>query len=571
VTKRKSIAADGRLWSLAGTPRLFAGEPETTFFAEEVSAPDQDEIGFNEFVTAITGVVACSCCGSATGGAAAAATPQPSRLRNPLLWATHPAVREPPLKVRATRFVLPDVTVCSPDVADREHVDVLVDAGKIVAVAPTGQATLAGAELIEDCRGKWVSPSLVDMHSHMPIWNGLRLTRLFLLQTLRHGIGRIRDAGDLDGTSTAAALGLVRSGVLPGPEIHYAYAFVTGPGASPWQNSLKIADPADAQAAVSRLAAIGATWVKSYERLTPPLIAELCKAAEQQGLGVMGHVPTKCTLEDAAIPDGQHYFGVALPNQLRRDHIFERHVAWDRVDRSRMDEVVKAALEKRLVQTPTLHVTEQILQLERYQQARLEPKYRKPLPSFYADIIWHPVHGLPVYRGLGPADFSRVRRAIDGKRELTRRLHAAGASLRIGTDTQQPFVMPGAALLAEMRCFADAGVPAREVWRMATREAASALRIADAGIVEEKARADLLVTRSDPRDRIESDSIVAVVPGGRLVMAKDLDVAITHELERFEKTLTRHVHRWLVRFAVSTIARDFDQYVRRSNVVTIDG
>ena len=528
------------------------------FIAEETGT--RNALSWREFVDAMSELVTCSCCGAAAADTAALARPRPAKVKDPAQWAIHPAAKGARLPVREGRYVLPEVSVCSPGDDDKLRADVLIEQGSIAAIRPHGASDWTGADVVEECRGLWVSPALIDMHAHMPIWNGLRLPRLFLLQTLRHGVARLRDAGDLDGSATPAALALVRSGRLPGPQVHYAYAFITGAGRSPWANTMQVGSEQDARNVVATLASLGASWVKTYENLTPPLIRALSEAAHASGLGVMGHVPTRFSLEQAAIPDGQHYFGVAPPQSLRRDHIFERHVAWEAVDSARLDAVVRAAVENRLAQTPTLRVTEQILELERYEEARVAPKYRNALPSFYPDVIWHPSHGLPVYRNLTPTDFDRVRYAIDGKRELTRRLHAAGGVLRIGTDTQQPFVLPGAALLEEMQSFAACGVPYREAWAMATRDAASALGLDDVGVAREGARADLLVSRVDPRHGITAANNVALVTNGKLAMMGDIDAAIEAELGRFRGVIAEHVGRWLIRFAVKRIARDFDRY-----------
>jgi hypothetical protein len=134
-------------------------------------------------------------------------------------------------------FVLPGVTVAHADRPDEEHVDVLVSEGNIHRITPTGMANLPpGAAVVDQARSSFVSSALIDMHVHMPPANLLRPTDLFLLQTLRHGIAVVRDAGDPDETATSAALACVASGALPRPEIHYAYGFVNSPPAR-WSNS----------------------------------------------------------------------------------------------------------------------------------------------------------------------------------------------------------------------------------------------------------------------------------------------------------------------------------------------
>jgi hypothetical protein len=138
---------------------------------------------------------------------------------------------------------------------DEEHVDVLVSQANIKRITPTGTADLPpGATVFERARGSFVSSALTD---------------IFLLQTLRHGITVVRDAGDPDGTATPAALACIASGALPGPEIHYAYGFANAPPARS-SNSFVYDDPAQAPGIIKRLQFLGAASVKSYENLDLP-------------------------------------------------------------------------------------------------------------------------------------------------------------------------------------------------------------------------------------------------------------------------------------------------------------
>src|SRR5262249_31013349 len=178
-------------------------------------------------------------------------------------------------------------------------------------------------------------------------------------------------------------------------------------------------------------------------------------------------------------------------------------------------------LEKGIAHTPTLATLSGLLVMNEAEDKRRERA--RDLPAFYRSIIWDGTHGLPTFRGLGQADFDRISRALDAKIRLTMRLAAEGVPLRWGTDTQQPYAVPGAALLEEMRLFREAGISAAAVWCLATREAAAVLGLADCGTIERGARADFIASASDPRARIERTDIVAVAARGALTMARDLD------------------------------------------------
>jgi hypothetical protein len=238
-----------------------------TVSARRVAPRSGPESSFHEFERAVMGLVHAGCC-AAPSLSVLRGQPAPPLQQNTEFrrlgrnaWIDTLSPREPILPTIRGAFVLPDVTVAHADRPDEEHVDVLVSQANIDRITPTGTAVLPpGATVFERARGSFVSSALIDMHVHMPPANPLRLTDIFLLQTLRHGITVVRDAGDTDGTATPAALARVASGALPGPEIHYAYGFVNSPPAR-WSNSFVYDDPALAPGIIKRLQFLGATWV----------------------------------------------------------------------------------------------------------------------------------------------------------------------------------------------------------------------------------------------------------------------------------------------------------------------
>jgi cytosine/adenosine deaminase-related metal-dependent hydrolase len=525
-----------------------------------------DTPSFEDFRGAISQLTACACCCGALTAPAIVALDVAregakansfSRL-GAKAWRAKVRPRKPRLPQETGRYILPDVTVIDAERPPAAHVDVEVGAGRVVAVRPAGVKSQGRpAPVLEDCRGAFVSSALVDMHVHMPLANVLKLTDLFLLQTLRYGITAVRDAGDADGTSTPAALGAVLSGALPGPEIRYVYSFVTQSPAR-WVNSFDFREPSEAPAIVERLKRLGATWVKSYENLDRLRIDALIAAAASAALGVMGHTPYELAYEEALLPDAQHYMGVPPPASLRRNAVWNRAIDWDAVDQPRIDVVRRACVERGLAMTPTLQLTHSFLKFERYEEARRSAE-AKALPKFFADIVWHPQIGIPAYRNPPAEDFDRCRRAIEKKNRLTAALHADGATLRLGTDTQQPFTAPGISLHSEIAAFVEAGVPHAAIFKFITLDAMRALNIVDAGRVAEGARAELMVCRRSPLEQgwdVRAD-LIATVAKGALVYARDLDREIRRELGRFEGLFADYASRWAAKFALNKLARNF--------------
>ena len=117
-------------------------------------------------------------------------------------------------------------------------------------------------------------------------------------------------------------------------------------------------------------------------------------------------------------------------------------------------------------------------------------------------------------------EFARtLQREADSWPSRLARLREAGVRVVVGTDAPLPGVLPGSAFHEEVAALARAGVPAAEVFRGATWEAATLLEDdPDFGAVRAGLRADLVLVEGDPlRDPTTSADIALIVVGGRRV------------------------------------------------------
>jgi hypothetical protein len=457
----------------------------------------------------------------------------------------------------STRFVLPGVTVIAP-AEGKQVADILVDGGRVVDVLPPGAGgTFEGYQVLETYRGCFVMPALIDMHAHLAPHNVFNLVDLFLLLFLAHGVTTVRDAGDTDGTSLPESRDGLASGRYIGPRLFSAGPFINKRGTLRyrWKNSLWLDTPADADAIARALVARGSQCMKLYEGLTVEDIAALERAAAEHGLVTLGHVPTPLGLEEAKLADAQHFFGVAPPASLPRDHVLDRLSSWHAVDDARLDVIVHASADGGLANTPTMVVTDRLLAAGPTGFSD-DPSLRL-LPRFFRDVVWHPQRGLPAYRNPDAARIDRLRDAMEKQLDLVGRLYRAGATLRLGTDFQS-FVVPGWALHREMRLFERAGIPTPVVLKMATRDAALALGQKDLGVVRKNAIADLLVCRDDPsRDLGALSTACAVAHNGALYSTDELRAEIAAKLESLDRLFVRLGAFVLARINLWNIARKF--------------
>ncbi|MBW2394088.1 MAG: amidohydrolase family protein [Deltaproteobacteria bacterium] len=390
---------------------------------------------------------------------------------------------------------------------------------------------------LEESPGMYVLPGLMDLHTHLPPDSPLALTEIFGLLYIAHGVTTVRDAGDLDGSAYPAALRVYAEERNVGPRPLTCGPFVGGPG-SRWANSVAVERPEQAQEVVQGLIDAGYHCIKIYDGLDRERIRALVDAARSVGLPALGHVPFGMTFEEARLPNTQHLMGVALPETIAAgDHVIHRIMDWSSVDAARMRDVVRISSELGLVHTPTLAPEYALRHYRDLEAARSEASIAL-LPRFYRDVVWDPELGVRTYRGLSEDDLDLFDETLRKKLQMIRLLHEAGVELRIGTDTQQPFVVPGASVWTEMRLWERAGIPIEDIWAYATWKGAAETGIERLGRFEEGAPADFLVFADDPTRSLDAlDSLVAISAGGRLHLYSDLSSSIEEYRAFYERWL----------------------------------
>lgn len=438
------------------------------------------------------------------------------------------------------RRAFANVTVVNPGLNRRAGQTLIIQDGEIVAISA---ARPAGDELQADARftGLYVLPGLIDMHvHHIP-----PEVELYGLLFLAHGITTVRDTGDFSGAILTKRQ-QIRDGVYPGPRL-----FTCGPiiDADPpwWPGSRVVRNAIEARAAVDEGAQAGVDCVKVYWRLSGEVLTAIREAAMRHKLPVVGHVPLAVPFEQAHVTDIQHLTGVPShtnrPDTSRLEQFAMWAAAWQNLDEARIDFVVQTSLEQRLLHTPTLVVWAQMGRLRDYSTLRKAP-IAQLLPRWYREVFWRPQAAfLPAV--------DHLRAALPKMKTVVRRLYHAGVRIHVGSDTPNPFVIPGAGLHEELRHLVDSGLTPEEAWLAGTRWAGETLGLAKLGTVQEGAPADLLFFREDPtRDLAALATLEAVVAQGRLYPKTVLDTALARQQEHFNGWLYDRVSlayaRWMM-------------------------
>jgi imidazolonepropionase-like amidohydrolase len=370
--------------------------------------------------------------------------------------------------------------------------------------------------------GRYVLPGLVDLHVHHPPRFAIGERELFALLFLAHGVTSVRDTGAI-GSDLRGLRHRLRIGETAGPRL-----FVCGPPLDgepmTWSGARVVGDAEAARAVVADQAAAGFDCVKLYNGLLIEALHAAAAAATARGLAVVGHGPDAVPFGELHHTEVQHLMGLADSQ-------------WDEVPDARVDGYVRHSVRARLSHLPTLVAFAHWADLDAPDLG--EEAAARLLPRHYRELVWNPAHN-PLVAGLAPSQGSGAAERLEFMRDIVGRLHAAGVPVLAGTDTLNPFVVPGAALLEELGQLEAAGLSREEVLASATRGAARALGRSDLGEIRVGAAADLLVLREDPtRDLAALASLEAVVVGGRLYPRETLDAAVRVQLDHWERPVVR--------------------------------
>ena len=385
-----------------------------------------------------------------------------------------------------------------------------------------------GEATVIDATGKFVYPGFIDMHVHAllhpwtakgeiaPRYDRDQVLRMFRL-LLEHGVTTIRDPG----SETEAAVTLRRmleKGDAAEPRLITAGRILNASSFAP-EPFIEVRTPDDVRREIAWQKAAGVDFIKVYASMPLDLVKVAIDEAHRLQLPVVGHLQRTTWTEAAklgidgvshAAPWSAEYLAAekraAYPQTL-----FGRVYWLESVDleshafRELTDALVKSGLSV----DPTL-----IAMHTKFfgDDARwLENPDNKLVPELAAG--WR---AGSFTRDWKPEQYAAAKAAWPKLLAFTKLLFDRNVLLTVGTDAPTPWIVPGASFHSEMELLASAGIPNAAVLRMATRNAAIALRRDDIGLIRPGAYADLVVMTLDPLTDIRNTrSIETVIVRGK--------------------------------------------------------
>ncbi len=445
----------------------------------------------------------------------------PSRLRALLASATFLALSAcattpPPADAQLyTNFTLLDP-------ATETRIDdafMLVANGRILATGRGDGPSNIPADRRHDMSGAYALPGFIDTHAHITlsrldvaVENGTPVIRATSEDDITahnartlvsFGVTTIRNPGG----ATAANVAYnerVRSGALLGPEQRAAGEILD---TMPFEGlTLAVTDTASIEAAVARQAEAGMAYIKLYHLLDEAQFTAGVEAAHRHGLEAITHTGAiswdrAAELGVDAIVHAMPISPDSLPVSAREGYRGADETAghafyewWERadLDSPEITRLIRVLAEHQVTVDLTLVVFQKTFWGDD-QSVRdagggfVHPLVRENWRIFRFDVGWQPEH------------YARARAVWPKIQRFARMLHEAGVPLTIGTDLANPFVSPGYDTIAEMRLHQDAGIPAWDVLRMATSDAAETLHMEDRiGRLARGMEADVVFVDADP-------------------------------------------------------------------------
>ena len=393
---------------------------------------------------------------------------------------------------------------------------VLISGDSIVAIGSEADIEVRAEATIVDGAGRFLMPGLADMHVHLEHSDDPGVLDLFLA----NGVTTVRN---MDGRPYILEWrDRIARGELRGPRIHSAGPILDGdPPAR--DDNLAIGSGGEAGEAVRAQAAAGYDFVKVYTNLSAEAYSAIVEEAARHGLDVAGHVPRGVPVEEALASGMWSIEHVTELGDLveAEDSPFRHGWHWSKlylampVDTVRLVQAAALVADADVALVPTLVQSERALG----NRATIDAWLREPemgyIPAEAVDF-WEQLATRSLDR-MDEADWALVEAGRENRLALVRALYERGAQLLVGSDTPNPFLVPGFSLHGEMDHFEAAGIERGRILEIATRDAARFLGVLDeVGTVEVGKRADLVLLDADPRQSLATlRAPVGVVAGGR--------------------------------------------------------
>jgi imidazolonepropionase-like amidohydrolase len=424
------------------------------------------------------------------------------------------------VKQRSATVVLDHVRVIDgTGAASRDEQSIVIQAGKIAYVGPrVGQPNFPESEVL-DLSGRSVFPGMVALHEHLfttaPSSNSehalVEQSTVFPLMYLAAGVTTMRTAGSISPERDLKVKQKIDEGTAVGPEMFLTAPYLEGqPPTLPEMHGLTTAQ--EARSAVDHWADRGMTSFKAYMNISPQELQEAVRAAHSHGLKITAHL---CSLGfrqavDLGIDNLEHgllsdteFYSKKEPDTCPdfRFYLSEYNAELN-VQSRPVQDMIRYLVSHHVAITSTLAVFESELGGVRPEADSIRAAHA---------MTWKAWRASRERVAAVPAE--RVNNLLRKEQEFERDFERMGGTLLAGCDpTGDGSNLAGFGDQREVELLVDAGFTAAEAIKIATKNGAEFLGIADqVGTILVGKQADLVVVDGDPARNISDIKKVDLV------------------------------------------------------------
>lgn len=386
--------------------------------------------------------------------------------------------------------------------------------GKITAIYPSSKNTSAYGKTIVDCKGKFLMPGMWDMHGHFSKDEGSYY--------LAGGVTHVRDMGNDHILLTHKKQ--IETNKLLGPDISYLSGFIDKEDPFQGPTGKMINSVEEGIKAINEYHQLGYQQIKLYSAIKPEWVAPLAAHIHQLGMRLCGHIPAFMTAEQA-IKSG--YDEVTHMNfmflNFMGDTIDTRTPARFRrvgdlageldVQSKKVKDFISLMKQKNIVLDATLNVWQGMFDEFKGDTSH----YLKPI------VGWLPKEYLSTLAIQSPfgsdSNKTSYKAAFSNMLKMQKLLYDNGILLVAGTDGGE-----ANALHHELELYVQAGIPAKEVLKIATYNAAVDCNLQNRyGEIKTGREADLILIDGDPIADISTiRRVELVIKNNRVYQPKQL-------------------------------------------------
>jgi imidazolonepropionase-like amidohydrolase len=398
------------------------------------------------------------------------------------------------------------------------HRTIVVRGDRIAAIGDSDQPipVPADAELL-DASGKFIIPGLIDAHVHLVhLADRTHVTGdEFLPLFLAAGVTTVRSAGDAIVAETGVA-NFAKSHPRLCPRVFLASPLIDRDPPLHRDVGIALTDPSQVAAFVDDMAAWNVTTLKIYVGTPRDIGQEVIRQGHRRGMRVTGHLG-RYTAQDAAI-DGidclEHIWSVfnySIPAEVAKQ---PNHRADLDLHNPKCQDLIALLVNRQVAVDPTLVVFRNMIYLNDLEEVHKQP-----------ELVHVPQRMLRYWEGyraghtLKPSTLETRRQEILKYQELTGMLHRNGVLILAGTDSPEPYVIPGFSLHQELEMLVASGLSPADAIKSATVNNARILnQVSNLGSIEVGKWADLVILTADPTQDIRNTrKIDHIIRGGRIV------------------------------------------------------